>query len=97
MLVLSPQTKPLLVVLLLWFLVSMLSWPFPAVPHGHFAPARLGNGGAGYRVLGWLLDDVSRARLQTPLEAAGFVSPSAGAPLAPLAHFTALSTLHGVW
>ena len=60
------------------------------MPHGHFAPPGLGDGGAGYRVLGRLLDDVPRARLQAPLEAAGFVSPGAGAPLAPLAHLTAL-------
>lgn len=60
------------------------------MPHGHFAHPGLGDGGTGYRVLGWLLYDVPRPGLQTPLVAAGFVSPGAGSPFAPLAHLTAL-------
>lgn len=64
--------------------------------HGHLAPAGLGDGGARYRVLGRLLHDVPRPGLQAPLEAAGLVPPGAGAPVAPLAHLAALSTLHGL-
>ena len=67
----------------------MLRLTSPAVPNGHFASLGLGDGGTGYRVLGRLLHDVPRPRLQTPLEAAGFVSPGAGPPLAPLAHLAA--------
>lgn len=64
--------------------------------HCHFAPPGLGDGGTRYRVLWRLLHNVPRPSLQTPLEAAGFVSPGAGTPLTPVTHLTALSTLHGL-
>lgn len=67
------------------------------MPHGHFAHPGLGDGRTGYRVLGRFLYNVPRPGLQTPLIATGFVSPGAGSPFAPLAHLTALSTLHGVF
>lgn len=75
----------------IWLLDVLTS---PAVPHGHFAHPGLGDGGTGYRVLGWFLNNVPRPGLQTPLIAAGFVSPGAGSPFAPLAHLAALCRKH---
>lgn len=66
------------------------------MPHGHFASAGLSNSGAGYGVLGRLLDDVPRTGLQAPLEATGLVAARACAPITPLTDLTSLSTLHGV-
>lgn len=67
------------------------------MPHGHFAHPGLSDGGTGYRVLGWFLYNVPCSCLQTPLITTGFVSSGTGSPFAPLAYFTALSTLHGVF
>lgn len=96
-LVVSPKPQSLLLLLFLFLFGLVLPRASSsAVPHGHLAHAGLGDGGAGYRVFGRFLHDVPCPRLQAPLVAAGFVSPGARSPLAPLAHLAALSTLHGV-
>lgn len=97
-LVLGPETQPLLVgfLFLLFVSLSLPRTPSPAMSHSHFASPGLGDGGTWYCVLWWLLYNVSCAGFQSPFETTSFVSSGAGPPLAPLAYLTTLSTLHGV-